>query len=88
MPNTTGSISSRRSRRRRRSASGAAPKRQVRGFVEFTPALSGQMFLFVNDAILPGPWLKTLYNNNHGTANVTVAAIEPDPVAAAPGQRR
>ena len=70
------------------SASGAAPKRQVRGFVEFTPALSGQMFLFVNDAILPGPWLKTLYNNNHGTANVTVAAIEPDPVATAPGQRR
>ena len=70
------------------SASGAARKRQVRGFVEFTPVLTGQMFLFVNDAILPGPWLKTLYNNNHGTATVTVAAIEPDPVAAAPGQRR
>jgi hypothetical protein len=63
-------------------ATGAARKRQVRGFVEFTPALSGQMFLFVNDAILPGPWLKTLYDNNNGTALVTVAAIEPDPVAA------
>ena len=50
-PNTTGSISSRRSRRRRRARPALRRKRQVRGFVEFTPALSGQMFLFVNDAI-------------------------------------
>jgi len=57
-------------------------KRRVRGFVEFTPSFTGQMFLFVNDALLPGPWLKTLYANNHGTAQVTVSAIEPDPVGA------
>jgi uncharacterized protein (DUF2235 family) len=56
---------------------------RIRGFAEFAPARSGQLFLFVNDAILPGPWLKTLYNNNHGTATVTIAAIEPDPVVLA-----
>ncbi len=55
--------------------------RRVRGFVEFTPTFTGQLFLFVNDAVLPGPWLKALYENNHGTAAVTVSAIEPDPVA-------
>ena len=53
-------------------------KRKVRGFAEFTPKFTGQMFLFVNDAILPGPWVKTLYNNNGGTASVTVSAIEPE----------
>jgi uncharacterized protein (DUF2235 family) len=52
--------------------------RRIRGFVEFTPAFTGQMFLFVNDAVLPGPWVKTLYKNNHGTATVTVRAIEPE----------
>jgi len=57
-------------------------KRRVRGFVEFTPSFTGQMFLFVNDALLPGPWLKTLYANNNGTAQVTVSAIEPDPAEA------
>ena len=57
----------------------------MRGFVEFTPSFTGQMFLFVNDALLPGPWLKSLYKNNHGTALVTVQAIEPDPVAQPPG---
>ena len=35
-------------------------KRRVKGFAEFTPVRTGQMFLFVNDAILPGPWVKTL----------------------------
>ena len=60
-------------------------RRKVRGFVEFTPSFTGQMFLFVNDALLPGPWLKSLYTNNHGTAQVTVQAIEPDPVAQPPG---
>jgi uncharacterized protein (DUF2235 family) len=52
--------------------------RRIRGFAEFTPAFTGPMFLFVNDAVLPGPWVKTLYENNHGTATVTVSAIEPE----------
>jgi uncharacterized protein (DUF2235 family) len=65
-----------------RRINGNAAKR-IRGFAEFAPARTGQMFLFVNDAILPGPWLKTFYDNNQGTATVTVSAIEPDPVALA-----
>jgi uncharacterized protein (DUF2235 family) len=52
--------------------------RRIRGFAEFTPSFTGQMFLFVNDAVLPGPWLKDYYENNHGTATVTVSAIEPE----------
>jgi uncharacterized protein (DUF2235 family) len=63
----------------------AAPRarRQVRGFVEFTPTFTGQMFLFVNDAVLPGPWVGKLYENNQGTATVTVRAIEPELVTLA-----
>jgi uncharacterized protein (DUF2235 family) len=58
----------------------AGVKRKSRGFVEFTPTFTGQMFLFVNDAVLPGPWVKRLYENNHGTATVTVSEIESDAV--------
>ena len=46
------------------------------GSVEFTPRLTGQLFLFVNDAIGPGPRLKAFYENNRGTAGVTVT--KPD----------
>jgi hypothetical protein len=46
------------------------------GSVEFTPRVTGQLFLFVNDAIGIGPWLKAFYGNNHGTAAVTVKKLE------------
>jgi len=60
----------------------AGDKPKIRGFAEFTPARTGEMFLFVNDAVLPGPWVKTLYEtNNYGSATVTAFAIEPDPAA-------
>ena len=38
---------------------------------EFTPEETGELFLYVNDAVLPWQWDK-LYGNNHGTASVTV----------------
>ena len=61
----------------------AGGKRKVRGFAEFTPVRTGQMFLFVNDAVLPGPWVKRQYqSNNYGQADVTVFAVDPDPAAA------
>jgi hypothetical protein len=54
----------------------------VRGFAEFTPVRTGQMFLFVNDAVLAGPWVKRQYqSNNYGQADVTVFAGDPDPAA-------
>ena len=52
------------------------------GSVQFAPRRSGQLFLFVNDAIGVGPWLKTFYDNNRGTAKVTIRAVQDD--AAAP----
>ena len=55
---------------------GAEPAK-IRGFAEFTPARTGEMFLFVNDVVLPGPWVKKLYGNNHGVATVTAYAVEP-----------
>ena len=45
------------------------------GFAEFTPRHEGQLFLFVNDAIGPGPWFRSLYGNNHGVARVEVSRI-------------
>lgn len=54
-------------------------RRRVRGFAEFTPTFTGPMFLFVNDAVLPFAWSR-LYANNRGSAKVTIAAIEPDPL--------
>ena len=54
----------------------------MRGFVEFTPTFTGPMFLFVNDAIAPWSW-QAAYDDNHGTATVTVRAIEPSPAQAA-----
>ena len=51
-------------------------RRKLRGFVEFTPTFTGPMFLFVNDAIAPWSW-QAAYDDNHGTATVTVRAIEP-----------
>jgi uncharacterized protein (DUF2235 family) len=54
---------------------GAEYHTMEKGFVEFAPRRSGQLFLFVNDAIGIGPWLKTFYENNLGTATVTVRAV-------------
>ena len=45
------------------------------GFAEFTPRRAGQLFLFVNDAIGVGPWLKKFYENNRGSADVTIQAV-------------
>jgi hypothetical protein len=53
------------------------PKRFV---AEITARRSGELFLFVNDAVLPLPndW-QFFYNNNTGTATVTVKAVtEPN----------
>lgn len=61
-----------------------AGARRRRAFVEFTPAFTGQLFLFVNDAVLPGPWLKTLYGNNGGTATVRVTAVDRETMPSAP----
>jgi hypothetical protein len=61
---------------------GVTQKRRVRGFVEFTPTFTGPMFLFVNDAIAPWSW-QAAYDDNHGTATVTVRAIEPSLVQVA-----
>jgi hypothetical protein len=46
------------------------------GFAEFTPRHEGQLFLFVNDAIGPGPWFRRLYRNNDGNARIEVSRIE------------
>jgi uncharacterized protein (DUF2235 family) len=44
---------------------------------DFTASRDGVLFIFVNDAIVPIPWLaKAFYRNNGGTAEVTVM---PDP---------
>ena len=51
------------------------------GRTEFTARQSGQLFLFVNDAILPiGPggwgWTHAYYANNAGTVTVTLSKID------------
>jgi hypothetical protein len=57
--------------------------RKVRGFAEFTPASTGQMFLFVNDAVAPWPWTTYFYDNNCGTATVRVRAVDSTAAAVA-----
>ena len=52
------------------------------GHVTFSPAQTGQLFLFVNDALGVGPWLRTFYCNNQGTA--TVAVVKGDAGALSP----
>ncbi|MFP5288962.1 MAG: phospholipase effector Tle1 domain-containing protein, partial [Thermoanaerobaculia bacterium] len=44
---------------------------------QFTAPASGELFLFVNDAILP-PW-QFFYGNNHGTATATVTEVAEEP---------
>ncbi len=44
-------------------------------FAEFTPRHSGQLFLFVNDAIVVWPWFGKLYENNHGAAEIEVSLV-------------
>jgi uncharacterized protein (DUF2235 family) len=46
---------------------------------QFTAPASGELFLFVNDAILP-PW-RFFYDNNHGTARVIVTEVSEEPVS-------
>ena len=45
---------------------------------DITARRSGELFLFVNDAVLPVPnsW-QYFYNNNHGTATVSVEPVTP-----------
>jgi uncharacterized protein (DUF2235 family) len=55
------------------------------GSTEFTARQSGQLFLFVNDAIFPiGPggvgWTRASYANNAGTVTMTLARIPPPTV--------
>jgi hypothetical protein len=45
----------------------ATPTTQV------VPRQSGHLYLFVNDAIGVRPWRNVFYDNNHGTATVTVS---------------
>jgi hypothetical protein len=52
---------------------------------EFTPRMSGQLFLFVNDAIGPGPLLRWFYDNNDmQRATVTVEQVLPANATATP----
>jgi uncharacterized protein (DUF2235 family) len=52
------------------------------GTAEFTPRRSGQLFLFVNDAIGVWPFWRFFYNNNvGGPAVVTVTKFEPATVS-------
>ena len=49
---------------------------------EFTAGRSGQLFLFVNDAIGPWPDWRYFYRNNRGgPARVTLTKLQPMPVA-------
>lgn len=52
---------------------------------QFTAPASGELFLFVNDAILP-PW-QFFYDNNEGTATVTVSKVEEAPRQQNPKRR-
>ena len=52
------------------------------GSTEFTARGTGQLFLFVNDAILPiGPggwgWTRAYYSNNAGTVTLTLSRVNP-----------
>ncbi len=46
---------------------------------EFTPRRSGQLFLFVNDAIGLWPYWRYFYENNRGAATVTVTRLGRNP---------
>jgi hypothetical protein len=49
---------------------------------EFTAKLDGELFLFVNDAVVALPWVWDYYyrHNNVGAATITVERKEPKPV--------
>src|SRR5688572_3229323 len=43
------------------------------------PRNSGELYLFVNDAVIGFPWLvDRFYRNNHGTAQITVMEAKED----------
>ena len=40
------------------------------------PERSGELFLYVNDAVLPLPWVYDLfYRNNKGTASIVIRRL-------------
>lgn len=45
------------------------------GPTTFTARKTGELFLFVNDALVPFAW-STLYSNNHGRAAVTIRRVD------------
>ncbi|HEY3384555.1 MAG TPA: DUF2235 domain-containing protein [Vicinamibacterales bacterium] len=51
-------------------ASGAEYHSLAPGFSEFTARQSGRIFLYVNDALLPSPFWRSLYENNRGGAAI------------------
>jgi len=56
------------------------PRRQQGAYVmQFTARTNGELFLFVNDAILavPGLWSVFYDGNNRGSADVTIARVPP-----------
>jgi hypothetical protein len=51
--------------------------------IEFTPQISGQMMLFVNDAIAPLPWWDYFYENNDGgIGQVEITRVQDEPPVA------
>jgi hypothetical protein len=51
---------------------------------EFVAGASGEVFLYVNDAVVPvWPFFKPFYNNNSGTAAVTMLRM---PLPPSPGK--
>lgn len=44
---------------------------------EFVAQSSGELFIYVNDVVLPPPWTTLLYRNNTGSADVILEAAPP-----------
>ena len=58
----------------------ATPAAQRRLTVELRPRSSGELFLFVNDAVVAWPGLTDLfYRNNHGRAELTLERLSEGP---------
>lgn len=60
----------------------AGPEGRKVLIAEFTPQAGGELFLFVNDAVLAVPSVKDyFYKNNRGTASVTIEQVHDDGVS-------
>jgi uncharacterized protein (DUF2235 family) len=59
-------------------ADGSIPTAETKTLVaEITARRNGELFLFINDAVLPAPQIwQVFYNNNSGTAMVTIQPVE------------